>query len=1029
MRQFRLVFGGSTAASAAVLAIFMGGLGFGGILLGRLAERATDPLRLYGRLELGVAFGAALSPGLIEIIDRLYLALGGSTTLGLAGATIFRLVLSALVLGFPALLMGGTLPAAVRSIEVESDLGRRRAAILYGTNTLGAVAGVLLSTFWALERYGNRMTLWLACGVNVAVALLALLLARRASAPRSDAASASALVEPAAAPAVKSRAEGRFVLIAAGLVGFAFLLMELVWYRMLTPLLGGTLFSFGLILAAALLGIGLGGFVYSWSSHEREPSLEFFAWTCALEALFVVVPYALGDRIAVLAVLLRGLSAMGFSGYLIGWSAVAMLVVFPAALVSGIQFPTLIALLGSGSRNVAVDVGQIYAWNTVGAIAGSIGGGFGLLPLMLATGAWRLVTVLLCGVSIVALIYATGRRLALAKLLPAALAAGLALFCLAADGPTAAWRHSPIGAGRADQIGVPRNQLIDWLHYQRRILKWEEDGVESSVALTSDMGYAFVVNGKIDGHSRFDAGTQVMSGLLGALLHPDPKAALIVGLGTGSTAGWMGTVPSMERVDVVELEPATIKVAEACAPVNRDVLKNPKVHLRIGDGREVLLTTRQTYDIIASEPSNPYRAGIASLYTTAFYRAVARKLRPGGLFLQWMQAYEIDSQTLRTVYATYHQTFPYVETWETQWGDLLLIGSFQPIAYDANRLRARIAQEPFRSALVDVWRVVDLEGVLAHYIAGTKTADLLAAGSAVNTDDKLRIEFAFARTLGTQGRLDLNDVKTVAKARQDDLPSISSGGIDLTAVERRRLAMIVAVGGLPFAHPYLTPELIARGDASIGYMKGNYKQVVGAWTSQTTGPQDPVENLTFGEAEAEAGSETAMPFIDNLRLASPIEADVLLARLRWKQGKIDEATALLERAFTAYRTDPWPLKVVMDRAIDMAAAMAAQDSTGNAARRLDRVLAEPFSVTLLDQKRLEARALLAEVMEPGPRCGPATLAALHSFEPNVPWRREFLARRADCYAQAQDPRAARAAADLQQYVRAEPVSLRDVVAR
>ncbi|HWS71937.1 MAG TPA: spermidine synthase, partial [Thermoanaerobaculia bacterium] len=650
-----------------------------------------------------------------------------------------------------------------------------------------------------------------------------------------------------------------------------------------------------------------------------------------------------------------------------------------------------------------------------------------LLPLILATGAWRLVTLLLCGVSIAALIYAAGRRLVFAKLVPAAIAVGLAIFCLAAEGPTAAWRHSPIGAGRADQIGVPRNQLIDWLHYQRRILKWEADGVESSVGLTSDMGYAFVVNGKIDGHSRFDAGTQVMSGLLGAMLHPDPRAALVVGLGTGSTAGWLGKVQTMERVDVVELEPATIHIAEVCAPVNQDVLKNPKVHLRIGDGREVLLTTRQTYDIIASEPSNPYRAGIASLYTTAFYRAVARKLRPGGLFLQWMQAYEIDSQTLRTVYATYHQTFPYVETWETQWGDLLLIGSFQPIDYDANRLRARIAQEPFRSALIDVWRVIDLEGVLAHYIAGTKTADLLAAGSGVNTDDRLLIEFAFARTLGTAGRLDLNDVRTVSKVRNDDLPSITAGGIDLTAVERRRLAMIVTAGGLPFAHPYLTPELLARGDASVGYMKGNYGQVIGAWTSQHTGPQDPVENLTFAEAEADAGSETALPFIENVRRTNTIEADVLLARLRWKQGRIEEATSLLERAFVAYRTDPWPLKIVMDRATEFATAMAGQDATGNIARRLDRVFAEPFSVTLLDQKRLETRALLAEAMEPGQRCGAATLQALHAFEPHVPWRREFLARRADCYAQTSDRLAAQAASDLRQFVSAEPVPLRDVV--
>ena len=1016
MRQFRLVFGASTAASAAVLAIFMGGLGFGGIRLGRMAQRASNALRFYGLLELGVAILAALSPGLVEIIERIYLAVGGSSTLGLFGATIFRLLLSAFVLGLPAYLMGGTLPAAARYVETQSDRARHRAALLYGVNTLGAVTGVVVSTFYALEHFGNRNTLWLTCVINVVVAGTAIILAGR---DREAA--------PEAAPEAPRRRPQWFVLVSAAVAGFAFLLMELVWYRMLTPLLGGTLFTFGLILAAALLGIGAGGIVYGWWARGRVATMTSFAAICAVEALLLVIPYALGDRIAVLALLLRALSPIGFSGYVIGWFVVALLVVFPASLASGVQFPMLIALLGEGDDNVAVDVGEVYAWNTIGAIAGSIGGGFGLLPLLTATGAWRLATVLLCIVSVAAIAIAVSRRSLTAAIVTPAAAVVAALICLLAQGPTAAWRHSPIGAGRADKAGGSRNEIVDWLHYQRRVVAWQEDGVESTVALTADMGYAFVVNGKIDGHARFDAPTQVMSGLMGALLHPDPKSALVVGLGTGSTAGWLGAVPSIDRVDVVELEPATIRIAEACTPVNHDVLHNQKVHLTIGDGREVLLTTRRSYDVIASEPSNPYRAGVATLYTTAFYRAVARKLRPHGLFLQWMQAYEIDSQTLRTIYSTYHATFPFVDTWETQWGDLLLIGSMEPVSYDANRLRARIQQEPFRTALAKIWRATDLEGVLAHFVGGHTTAELIAGTAPRNTDDRLLVEFAFARTLGTVGRLDVNDVKTVAKARHDDLPPFSGGSIDIGAVERRRLSMIVAIGGFPFMHPFLTPEMVARSDTSTAFMRQNYKQILGAWTSQKLGPEDPIEALTFADAEAEQASDNALLLLPMVRSAEPLEADIVIARLRWKQGRLDEAAAALERAFLAARHDPWPIRETMSRALEMASAIASQDPTRRIARRFYDLLSQPFSVRLVDQKRLEARALVAEVLDPGPGCSAVTIDAIRPFEPNVPWRREFLTRRAQCYRETGDPLAERAEADLQRFESTESVPLRNVV--
>ncbi|HYT33192.1 MAG TPA: spermidine synthase, partial [Thermoanaerobaculia bacterium] len=549
LREFRLIFGASTAATAAVTAIFIGGLGLGGIVIGRRADRHSNPLMLYGNLEVWIALSSAASPLLLFLVRSLYIGLGGTVVLGLIAGTVLRLVLAGLVLSVPTLLMGGTLPAAARAAETDDDTGRRSVALLYGANTLGAVAGCLTANFFMLETFGNRSTLWIAACLNVLVALLARNLAR-----------AKAAAEPevsAVGPLVPQPAVQRLVITAAAVVGFAFFLMELVWYRMLGPLLSGTIFSFGLILAVALLGIGLGGLFYALAIPNRRATLRAFAYTCLAEAFFVALPLALGDRIAILALLVRPLGTVGLVGFAAGWAVVALLVVLPAAFTAGFQFPLLIALLGPGRENVGREVGLVYVANTAGAIVGSLAGGFGLLPILSAPGCWRAVAALLLALSAAAFVTSLrngSRRLAL--LAPAATAL-IVIGFLTATGPTAVWRHSQIGVGRVALETIKTSgEMRQWTNYRRRATVWEAEGVESSVALDATSGFAFVLNGRTDGNAVADGSTQVMGGLLGAAFHSHPQRSMVIGLGTGSTAGWLASVPGMERVDVVELEPA-----------------------------------------------------------------------------------------------------------------------------------------------------------------------------------------------------------------------------------------------------------------------------------------------------------------------------------------------------------------------------------------------------------------------------------------------------------------------------------------
>ena len=1011
IREFRLIFGASTAATAAVLAVFIGGLGTGGLLLGGRADRSSRPLRLYGFFELGAAAFAALSPFLLWVVRMVYVGLGGSARLGWFAGTSLRLLLGALVLAGPTLLMGGAMPAAVAAVEVEEDVGRRNLALIYGLNTLGAVTGCLLANFILLEWLGTRTTLWSATLLGAAVALVALVWSQE----RSPLAVATTSAPTAAV------APAKFVLFAAALVGFAFFLMEMVWYRMLGPLLGGTVFSFGIILAVALLGIGVGSVLHgALQSRGRMPAtLSGFASICLVEALAIALPFTLGDRVALLALFLRPLGNLaGFWGHTACWAVIASIVVLPAALAAGVQFPVLIALLGHGRAEVGRQTGRVYAANTVGAIAGSLAGGFGMMPLLTAPGCWQCVAALLGLLAMVS--YFLARRCAretrgVTSALPWLLTCAVVVALLFARGPTAVWRHSPIAVGRVNPASLAdATSLRDFENGVRRSIERDDEGVESSVALERSTGYAFILNGKTDGHARMDAGTQVMGGLLGALLHPQPRRAFVIGLGTGSTSGWLAAVPSIERVDTVELEPAILKVARKCGAVNHDVMDNPKHRIIVGDARETLLGHGEVYDLIASEPSNPYRAGIASLFTREYYLAVNRRLAEGGIFLQWVQAYAIDSQTLLTIMATLAQVFPSVEIWRMAPSDLLLVATRTELAHDVARLRTRMQQEPFRSALLGAWSTTTLEGVLAHHVARPSLVRRVAElqGSAINTDDRTRVEFGFARSLTGTGNVHAGDIEALARARGEDQPSLVGGTIDPSLVADEEIGFAASLGLTPGAGHDDNQRI--RYAAVAEWLANRYGNIPAMWRHQSGEPRTLVEQMVVGDGLAETGDAEAMRLVELLRPLWPGVAAGIEARSLLRQGQREEARRAFTTSLLAYRDDPWPPPSFMLRTMNL----AVETARGNPAemQHLFATLSVPFAVHMMDEARASALVALAKAMPTGPTC----VRALSYFEPDVPWNADFLSYRAQCYESAAQGLAQHAQEDLRAFLAHNP---------
>jgi spermidine synthase len=1006
-REFRLIFGASTLASAAVVAVFMGGLGLGGFVLGPRADRRARPLLFYAALEAIVALTAAATPTLLHLARHAYLAAGGTAALGEMNGTVFRLLLAGLVLLPPTFAAGGTLGAAARAVEDAADRSRRATAFLYGVNTLGAVLGCLAATFWLLETFGTRATLWLVAGLNLLVAAAAAILSQRL-ASRSPAPATDEEAAEAAPMAPRS-----LVLGAAAVVGFAFFLMELVWYRMLGPILGGTVYTFGLVLAVALAGIAVGGLVYTSVFARRTVTPTTFAATCLLEAAALALPYVLGDRIALLALDGRPAAGSALWAYLPGWTAITAIVAFPPSVVAGAQFPLLVALLGQGRARVARHLGTAYFWNTVGGIAGALAGGFGLLPLLGAPGCWKLMVLVLAALAFVAV--AAERRFTPAVGVSAGAAVVVCAVLLSADGPTAVWRHSAIGAGWATAPSSPGpNPRQAWRNEMRRSVVWEREGVESSVAIQAIAGLSFVVNGKVDGNARNDAPTQVMGGLLGALLRPGGQRSLVIGLGTGSTAGWLAAVPGMERTDVVELEPVVIEVARRCAPVNHGAMDNPRVRVTAGDAREVLTTRREKHHLVFSEPSNPYRAGVASLFTREFYEAVASRLEPDGLFLQWVQAYDVDAWTIATVVATLGAVFPEIEVWQIHENDLLLVASRTPLRHDVDALRARIRQEPFAAALRGAWRATELEDVLARFVAGPALArSLRARGQEVNTDDRNRVEFAFARTLSRSGLFDVATLRREAAGLGADRPALT-GNVDWKRVARQRLAIYTIAGTPPPMEPETPDGERLRAQAHAQYLSGELTSAVRTFSGQAVPPEGAVEGTLFAEGLADAGDSRAVPYIQSLREVEPTEAEAVTARLAFRLGQEELARDALVSAFAHYRSNPWPSQVSMSHALALADELAR--TKPETVPLLLEALSQPFAVEALDEPRKLVRLSVASHAGISPRCR----EVLDAFEPQVPWRADVLRYRVSCYEQTRDPRAGSARADLALYLRQEP---------
>lgn len=760
-KSLGLFFGHTVYANATVLAIFMGGLAAGSVWIGRRSDCMPRPVILYAWIEVAVACTAALSLlsllALRHFYASLYLALSGSPARILA----LRFIGASAVLLLPTFLMGGTLPVLVRSLKSnpspEGSEGSRelgwRISRLYWVNTLGAVAGTLAAGFFLMPHLGLRVTVASAVGLNLLAAMIAFCVGRRARAPGVGGSPEAVLRHHAEPTGVVTTKEQRpvFLLIAFAFVGATAISYEIAWARLLGTILGSSTYAFTLMLATFLAGMVLGSMLYERWAASRAVTLRTFAHTqtfTAIAALMFLIFFR--ELPTVVPPILRA-THQSFSGLVLAQFVVCAVAMIPVTIVFGFNFPavaTLITISRHRENQSGQAVGLAYAANTSGAIFAALVTGFFLVPRVGCFRVAALTAALNALLAAILLFRSTPpRNLFLAMNAAVAVCAVFAGWssafydrALASFGTVLYWNQ------RSERLTLEeRASLEDTIFLQ--------DGLNATISVSrSDSYIALKTNGKVDASS-VDTATQLLLGHLGAIFHSNPRRVLVVGFGGGMTVSALLRYPEVERLDCVEIEPAVLRAAPFLEQLNRGVLRDPRLHIVFEDARNALLTSRGRYDLIVSEPSNPWIAGIATLYTDEYYQAIRQHLAPGGMFVQWVQGYSLEPSDFRMILATLVPHFEDVTLWHSASADFLLLGRTDTQPIDFNRSRALWSDSRLREDF-DSLRLARPESWPVYFSLSDGEVRFLAQDGLHNSDDRTLLEYRAPHAMIGKSRVD-----------------------------------------------------------------------------------------------------------------------------------------------------------------------------------------------------------------------------------------------------------------------------------
>jgi spermidine synthase len=735
-RLMGLLFGATALAISTVLAAYMGGLALGSWWIGTRTDRLRDCRRAYALLEIGIGCSAVAVPLLLGLAEPLYGWVWRRTQASFATFSLLRLLIALAILIGPTVLMGATLPVLA---EYCAGLRGRRMAPqwLYTVNLAGAVLGVAAAGFVVMPALGVWGTILFAAAVNVGVGIGVLALPPLAAVPRT-AVQADTAPLPGPSP---------LIWVAACFSGALSMATQVAWTRVLQLVIGSTTYAFSAVLIVYLLALGVGS---AWASRRGARLGRVAGALTIAHALFAVTMAAATYAVNALPYWYLGLSARWEPATLAGMFVVQVAILGSVLAVpvicAGTVLPLAIAaVVPPSAHGTGPVVGRIYAANTVGAIVGALGTGFVLIPRLGSQAT-------LLGVCLVAALLACAFAFwaARPRWLTALAVASLLVVAVAVYRPPV-WNHLELHAGVSEPERL--SGIVDSLTQAGEQVLFHREGPTASVLVARRPSgrINMVINARVNASdTATDMATQVLLAQLPLLLAPSARDLFVIGWGSGVTAGSALLWPAT-RVTAVEIEPAVIEGSRLFTHVNYDSLNNPRLRLYEDDARHILLAADETYDVIISEPAHPWVTGIANLFTRDFYQLAARRLRPDGIFTQWVQAYQISGESFRSIIAAFVAVFPEVLVFRPpNESDVILVGTRGPRPLDLETIARGWQAEPVRADLARIG-LERPEDLLASFYLGPQPVQGLSRRAIVNTDDRMYVELNGPRELVAGG--------------------------------------------------------------------------------------------------------------------------------------------------------------------------------------------------------------------------------------------------------------------------------------
>jgi len=763
IRMLTLVFGHTIYSVSVVLSAFMAGLGLGSYLWGRTIDKTGKPLLVYGKIEILIGISAAFLSFLLSNFSPIYGWLHHWLPNLFFLVVALKTVLAFLLVLIPTIFMGATLPVMCKYFATEEANLGQQVGYLYSINTLGAAAGCLFAGYFLIGFFGVLETALVAAGINLLIGLVCIVVFKK-SEPGFTC--GFGLPKPASV-SLQLDKENSLWLVISFLCGFTALAYEVVWTRLLVFGIGSTVYSFSMMLANFLFGITVGGLLF----------VPFFKRKINFRLLLTLFQFGIGLYLIfslyqsnwILSSFIRPF--LWDTEFWINMRNASALMFVPTVLF-GMSFPVLTHLVTKGSQDIGSSLGIVYGMNTFGGIVGSIVAGYLLLPNLGSQQTLVCLSMLnfLSGM----LLFATSSLFTGFIRKGAAISLSCLLFLFLLKMPNDLLKQIFM----RDTSGKTNPEQLIYL----------EEGLTTTVAVFDDNRSGFkskrlILNGVNMSADNMDSRKYMtLLSYIPLLLVENPKNVLVICFGTGLTAGAAGAYPGINLVDSVDISPGVFRAGKFFKATNHNVMNNPKVKKIVQDGRQHLLTTSTSYDVITAEPPPPINAGSVNLYTREYYELTKRALKPGGIVSQWIPLHSQAETHVYQNFRTFYESFPYVMAWYPVRKELILIGSDQPINLEFQGIEQRL-QNP---VINKIMRDIDF-GTPYSFLGSIwflkKELKNLGSGQHVISDNNPSLEFYlnFPKSISIDG---IEKIVTNRASFEDVWGEITKSSLSLSKVEK-----------------------------------------------------------------------------------------------------------------------------------------------------------------------------------------------------------------------------------------------------